>query len=247
MSMNDQEDLVILDGPSFVTTWPLALAESLLEDETPWWSAWSEHAGDHPDQGADFAMLANCVYSSCRDATTTDITLIGRQAFSEWCMCSNTQELLDAISFISRQEVFRYGMIRTYEQPMRLALREVVLRARSEHPPRFLAVTRLKHALFSGNTRVGVLMPYERQSFWTHCHFVADPAFSAFRPLFEEAYQRSKAWKENNHVRGWENAYAKIAALHLFLVREDGKQGYLRAIRIHGEKGAFCPRHRVLC
>lgn len=248
--MKEAEDLVILDGISLVSEWPLELAESLLDDSTPWWGSWPGDPTDEPNRGPDFAQLVNCVYGYCRYAHKGDLKLLygASSDFSTRCSISPTQQILDALYFTIHRERFGYGHIRKHERLMRQALQEVVSRVHSEHPPQFLAVTRLPHLLMYEDTQVGVLIPYESHSLWVSCHFVPDPAFTQIQPLFEEAYQLTKNWKEDENQEGWKKAYEKVAALDLSLVREDGKKGELSSIHIHNGKASFrLLRQRVIC
>lgn len=40
---------VVLDGNSFVASWPLEQAEALLADLTPWWMTWPTLATQETD------------------------------------------------------------------------------------------------------------------------------------------------------------------------------------------------------
>jgi len=117
---------------------------------------------------------------------------------------------------------------------MRQALQEVVHRVHSEHPPHFLAVTRLTYSLMDRETRLGVLTPYASHAGYLSCHFAADPAFAAIQPLFEEAYSQMK------NRRDWEKPHEQVAALGLTLLREDGVSGELNALRMHEGEASFC-------
>lgn len=239
--MQEVDDLVILDGISLVAEWPLELAESLLADPTPWWGSWPGDPTDQPNRGPDYARLANCVYAYCRYPRRVHLL---RDLEVSNCP---TQQLLDALYLEFCCERFGYGSIRRYESRLRQAVQEVVRRAHSEHPPHFFAVTRLPHELIYEDTRVGVLRPYEIHLAWVHCQFEADPAFADLLPLFEKAYQMTKDWNEQENWNGWQQAYAKVNALKLAVLRADGKRGALAHIRIHDHAAAIMFEQRVLC
>jgi hypothetical protein len=239
--MQEADDLVILDGISLVSAWPVALAESLLADSTPWWGSWPGDPTDQPNQGSDYAQLANCVYAYCRYPKR--VHLLRDPDVSIY----STQQLLDALYLELRFEHFGYGQIRRYEPRLRQAVQEVVQRVHSAHPPHFQAVTRLPHELIYAGTRVGVLTPYERRSAWVHCHFEADPTFAVILSLFEEAYQTTKDWDEHENLEGWQQAYAKVNALKLTVLRTDGKRGALAHFRVHEHTAAIKFEQPVLC
>lgn len=235
MISGETEDLVLLDGHSFVSTWPTSLAESLLADPTPWWGSWPGDPTDEPNRGPDFAQLVNCVYGYCRYARIGDLQLFYGEAsdFSTRCSTYPTQMILDALYFVFCRERFGYGLIRRHEKLMRQALQEVVHRVHSAHPPHFLAVTRLTYSLMNRETRLGFLTPYASRGGYLFCHFDADPAFAAIQPLFEKASSRMK------NRQDWEKPHEQVAALGLALHREDGSQLELNALRIHGKEASF--------
>lgn len=236
MISGEAEEQVLLDGLAFVSEWPTALAESLLADPTPWWGSWPGDPTDEPNRGPDFARLINCVYGYCRYAHVSDLKLFYGEPsdFSARCFTCPTQKILDALYFMFCRERFGYGHIRREEPRMRQALQEVVHRVHSEHPPHFLAVTRLTYSLMDRGTRLGVLTPYASPHGYLSCHFAADPAFAAIQPLFEEAYSRMK------NRRDWEKPHEQVAALGLTLLREDGVSGELNALRMHEGEASFC-------
>lgn len=239
MQLSPAEDLVLLDGHSCVSAWPTSLAESLLADPTPWWGSWPGDPTDKPNRGPDFAQLVNCVYGYCRYAHVGDLKLLSGASsdFSTRCSISPTQQILDALFFAFCRERFGYGHIRKQERLMRQALQEVVSRVHSEHPPQFLAVTRLTYTLMDRETRLGLLTPYACHSGYLSCHFTADPAFAAIQPLFKEAYSQMEQMK---NWRDWETPHEQVAALGLALLREDGVRLELNALRIHEKEASFC-------
>lgn len=231
--LKDAEDLVLLDGLSFVWEWPLELAESLLAesllaDPTPWGGPWWGDPKKRPHRGTEFARLVNCVYGYCR--YQKPVRLLKDPPFST---CT-TQKILDGIYFIFRFERFAENISGENETLKRQALQEVVRRVHSEHPPRFLAVTRLTYALMHGDIRLGVLTPYASRGGYLSCRFAADPTFTVIQSLFEEANHATKTRVD------WEKAYEKVAALGLFLLREDCVKGELNELRIHDGEASFC-------
>jgi hypothetical protein len=114
MTSQEAEDLVLLDGHSFVSEWPNTLAESLLADPTPWWGSWPGDPTDEPNRGPDFARLANCVDGYCRYAHVGDLKVFhGTPSdFAASCSPFPTQKLLDALYFMFCRERFGYGLIR---------------------------------------------------------------------------------------------------------------------------------------
>ncbi|SRR5258708_1882217 len=137
--MSKSEELVILDGIEKVSHWPLALAESLLNDPTPWGNFWPGHPENGPTRQRDYYRVANCVNGYHRHPLGSHWKnpLIDEQ-FSERCSTYTTQELLDGIFWLSRAEHFSYGVIRANEAHLRQALQEVVHRVHSATPPTFL-------------------------------------------------------------------------------------------------------------
>jgi hypothetical protein len=189
----------------------------------PWWGDPKET----PNRGSEFAQLVNCVHGYCR--YPKPVHLLKEPSFSTY----TTQKILDGLYFIFRFERFADSTSGKNEPLKRQAVQEVVRRVHSEYPPCFLAVTRLTYSLMDGERRLGVLTPYASRGGHLSCHFVADPAFTAIQTLFEEANQLT-----NNRV-DWEEAYEKVAALGLSLLREDGKKGELNELRIHEGEASF--------
>lgn len=227
-ALYEGEDPVFLDGNSFVSQWPLELAESLISDLTPWWDSWPKNAKDETDQKANYIRLAHCVYGYHRYPKPTHL-LKDQQLFST----HSTQMLLDGMYFIFCFERFQGNAISAYEPFFRQALQEVVRRVYSAHPPHFLALARLTYSLMDGETRLGLLTPSAFHNGAVSCHFVADPAFSTIHPLFEETNRLME-----NQV-DWSRAFEKGAALGLSLLREDGKKEELKQLRIRDGEASF--------
>ena len=238
MISQDVEDLVLLDGHSYASTWPTTLAESLLTDPTPWWGSWPGDPTDKPNRGSDFARLVNCVYGYCRYAHWRDLNLFytGTANVAIHCSTSPTQRILDALYFEFCRERFGYGHIRLQEPRLRQALQEVVSRVHSAHAPSFLAVTRLTYTLLHDKARLGVLTPFASRGGRLLCHFAADPAWTLIQPLFEEAHrqmEQQRNWHE------WDTSHQHVTALGLTLFREDGQRMELNALHIHETEASF--------
>lgn len=129
-------DSVMLDGPSAEESWPLRAAEALLTDETPWGLGPNERG---PNQTVQFCRLAACVNAHKRGRTYTwAYSLLDRvdagAAYEEY----STQELLDVLFVACRTDRFRSGTLKAEEPRLRLLLREIVRRVRSDSPPTFL-------------------------------------------------------------------------------------------------------------
>lgn len=123
----------------------------------------------------------------------------------------SAQELLDGISFLFRRERFQGDACDWAEPLFRQALQEVVRRVRSEHPPRFLAVTRQDYWLMRGNTRLGVLTPSASLNGVLSSQFAADAAFAPIHPCLRR------------HTIGWKR----------------GRTGGIGTPRIHEAKASF--------
>lgn len=82
-----------------------------------------------------------------------------------------------------------------------------------------------RYFLWYGRTRLGVLTEYEKDWPWTSCHFVADPPFAEFQPLFEESDRLLERWQQGGDREAWWTVSEKIIALDLFLKDEGGRKG----------------------
>lgn len=222
------EDPVLLDGNSFVSEWPLELAEALTSDLTLWWDSWPKNAKDETDQKANYIRLANCVYGYYRYPKPVRL-LKDPLLFST----HSTQMLLDGIYFIFRFERFQGDSISSYEPFFRQALQEVVRRVHSAHPPHFLAVARLTYSLMNGEICLGTLTPSAFHNGYVSCHFVADPAFPTIQPLFEEISLLMKNQEDFGKTD------EKVAVSGLSLLREDGKKEELKQLRIRDGEASF--------
>lgn len=155
------EDIILLDGAEeHVKRWPLELAESLLADDASWGkddSDWLEEAlrpkkstkkkaaksVREPDRFHDFYKLATSVNGYNRhadDYPTWASALIQSVKAEESCEPHTTQELLDAVFIICRNERFVDGLIISNEPQLRFIIQEVVRRVRSNTPPTFITV-----------------------------------------------------------------------------------------------------------
>ncbi|HZS79607.1 MAG TPA: hypothetical protein VFA41_23545 [Ktedonobacteraceae bacterium] len=129
--------------------WPLQLAESLLANPVSWGPptyvlgfGYIEEEKNAPDQFDNFYQLATCVngyerhpdnYSKFVDSISDEVKAgHSLEKFS-------TQDLLDAVFIVCRQERFCDGLIRSYEPALRAMVQEVVRRVHSDTPPIFLA------------------------------------------------------------------------------------------------------------
>lgn len=90
-----------------------------------------------------------------------------------------------------------------------------------------------RYFLWYGDTRLGILTPYDMDWPWTFCHFEADPPFAEIYPLFEESYRLLERWKQGEGRETWWIAYEKIIALDLFLRDERERKGKPWRLHIH--------------
>lgn len=74
------------------------------------------------------------------------------------------------------------------------------------------------YRLMCGDTFLGVLTPYEYDFPWVYCHFIAEPVFATFQPLFDAEQQAA----QTESMETWDKAYEPIAALNLHLLSNDG-------------------------
>jgi hypothetical protein len=129
-------DIVLLDGPDAPSEWPLALAESLLQDPTPWGIPLRRGAANRYQ---DAHRLATCVNMYHRlQAGTPWRNPIQDPALADHLARYTTQELLDGVFWGVRGERFSAGLTLEVEPRLRLAVAEVVRRIHSDTPPTFV-------------------------------------------------------------------------------------------------------------
>jgi hypothetical protein len=158
--LHTTEDIVLLDGAKdHVKRWPLELAESLLADDASWGiddSDWLEALLPEKstkkktakrvrerDRFHDFYKLVTSVNGYNRhadDYPTWTSAFIQSVKAEESCERHTTQELLDAVFIICRNERFVDGLIVSNEPQLRFIIQEVVRRVRSNTPPTFITV-----------------------------------------------------------------------------------------------------------
>src|SRR5262249_3040026 len=101
-------DVVVLDGPNAPPVWPLALAESLLADPTPWGSPADTLI---KDRYQDAHRLATCVNMYHRHPPGTPWrNPIQDPELAEHLAQYTTQELLDGVFWGVRGERFNEGL-----------------------------------------------------------------------------------------------------------------------------------------
>jgi hypothetical protein len=93
------------------------------------------------------------------------------------------------------------------------------------------------YTLMRGDTRLGVLAPYDIDQPWILCHFVADSAFGEIQPYFKAELQALEA--EPMDVDAWEKTYEAIDALDIHLVGDDGKDVGPMLLHIRDEEAWF--------
>ncbi len=123
----------MLDGWYRDGEWPLALAEQLLADPTPW-SAGYRNTG--PTQWHTFARVASAVNWAARWRVSPKLAA-QRLRQNEPLEGYSTQELLDMLSAIWRMQHHVGAGLADIEPGLRALLGLVVTRVRSATPPQF--------------------------------------------------------------------------------------------------------------
>ncbi len=155
--MNNIQDTVILDSFERIQEWPVALAESLLRDNATWGTytrdsfaasflpnAERQALPEH-ERFEDFYKLAVSVNGYNRHdvewaSTQLDAINKAQKAVNSY----TTQELLDLVFIVCRQERFSDGLISRSELQLRAMIQEVVRRVRSDAPPTFIVSEKIK-------------------------------------------------------------------------------------------------------
>jgi hypothetical protein len=130
---NPQEDVVVLDGIHQDRDWPLAIAEQLLTDPTPWSTGYRSTA---PTQWHLFSEVASFVNWSNRRRISPKVA-VERLRQNEPLDIYSTQELLDMLSAIWRMHHHVGAGFAEIEPALRVLLGIIVTRVRSTTPPRF--------------------------------------------------------------------------------------------------------------
>jgi hypothetical protein len=128
-----QDDVVVLDGLRSGRDWPLALAEQVLVDPTPWSK---EGPTEGSTQGRAVAEVASCVTWSTRRQISPKIAA-ERLRRNESLERYSTQELLEMLNAIWRMDHFTGAGLAELEPALRALLSVVVARVRSATPPQF--------------------------------------------------------------------------------------------------------------
>ena len=154
--MNTIQDTVILDGLERTEEWPVALAESLLRDNATWgtYTRDSYAASFLPNverevlpehkRFEDFYKLATSTNGYNRhdvEWASTQLDAIKAQKAVEGY---TTQELLDLVFIICRQDRFSDGLISRSELQLRAMIQEVVSRVHSDTPPTFIVLEKIE-------------------------------------------------------------------------------------------------------
>lgn len=130
------EDSVQLDGLDQGQDWPVELAELLVTDQTPWGLGPTETG---PNLSTMFYRLAMRVNARNRHrggyewakSVLDRIEVTPLTAYA-------TQDLLDVVNIVCRTDHFRTGTLRTEEPRLRLLLKEIIRRTKSDEPPIFV-------------------------------------------------------------------------------------------------------------
>lgn len=147
--LGQQSDKVYL--AQICDRWPVAIAEQLLANPTPWgppaYALGIGYIDDPrlPDQSREFMGLAHCVNGAYErhggdmgTAWNWANPIMERVKAGSSCTAYSTQDLLDIVFLCARGERFSDGLIRSAEPVLREIVREVVRRVHSPHPPVFL-------------------------------------------------------------------------------------------------------------